>query len=67
MKVDEIRELSLEELRDKIDAESLEYQKMVLTHSITPLENSAKLKKARRTIARYKTELRAREINQNNA
>lgn len=67
MKVDEIRELSLEELKDKIESETLDYQKMTLTHAITPLENSAKLKLARRRIARYKTELRARELNANKA
>lgn len=63
MKSDEIRELSLDELRDKIESETLDYKKMKLTHAITPLENPSKLKLARRKIASYKTELRARELN----
>lgn len=63
MKSDAIRELSLDELRDKIESETLDYKKMKLTHAITPLENPAKLKLARRKIASYKTELRARELN----
>jgi large subunit ribosomal protein L29 len=37
---------------------------MVLNHSISPLDNPAKLNNfARRTIARMKTELRQRELN----
>lgn len=65
MKNDEIRDLTNGELQDRIDAENLEYQKMQLTHAITPLENPNKLKMTRRRIARYKTELRMRELNDN--
>ncbi|MBR1516757.1 MAG: 30S ribosomal protein S17 [Bacteroidales bacterium] len=35
---------------------------MLLTHAVSPLENPNKIKESRRNIARYLTELRAREI-----
>lgn len=63
MKNSIVKELSNEELQDKINEESLSYAKMKLTHAITPLESSAKLKQTRQLIARLKTELRARELN----
>jgi large subunit ribosomal protein L29 len=36
---------------------------MVLNHSISPLDNPSQIKQLRRTIARMKTELRQRELN----
>ncbi|MGV8963266.1 MAG: large ribosomal subunit protein uL29 [Candidatus Saccharimonadaceae bacterium] len=36
---------------------------MVISHSITPLDNSSILKDKRKDIARINTEIRAREIN----
>lgn len=64
MKASEIRELTNEELADKIDELSLQYTKMRLGHVITPLESPASLKQSRRVIAKLKTELRARELAQ---
>ena len=63
MKNSIVKELSNEEIQDKIDEASMSYSKMKLTHAITPLESSAELKKTRQLIARLKTELRARELN----
>lgn len=63
MKASQIRELSVEELQDKINEEQLNYTKMKLTHAITPLESSAQLTATRKMIARLKTDLRSREIN----
>ncbi|MCQ2146857.1 MAG: 50S ribosomal protein L29 [Bacteroidales bacterium] len=62
MKNAEIRELSTQELTERIDAESANYQIMVLNHSISPLENPSQIMKLRRQIARMKTELRKREL-----
>ncbi len=59
----EIRELSTQELAERIDAESANYQAMVLNHAISPLENPSQITKLRRTIARMKTEMRKRELN----
>ena len=63
MKIAEIRELSTAELSERIDAEVAAYEQKVINHSITPSENPAQIKQQRRTIARMKTELRQRELN----
>jgi large subunit ribosomal protein L29 len=64
MKIAEIREIATSELAERIETEVANYNQMVLNHSISPLENPAQIKKARRTIARMKAELRQRELNQ---
>ena len=63
MKIAEIRELSTKELVERIDAEVAAYDQKVINHSISPSENPAQIKQLRRTIARMKTELRQRELN----
>ncbi|MBR1850560.1 MAG: 50S ribosomal protein L29 [Bacteroidales bacterium] len=57
-----LKELSTAELKEKLDTERDMYQKMLLTHAVSPLENPNKIKESRKNIARYLTELRAREI-----
>ena len=63
MKIAEIREIATNELAERIQTEVANYNQMVLNHSISPLENPAQIKNLRRTIARMKTELRQRELN----
>lgn len=63
MKVSEIRELSTGDLVERIETETTNYKQLVLNHSVSPLENSAQIRKLRRTIARMKTVLRERELN----
>ena len=63
MKIAEIREIATNELAERIETEVANYNKMVLNHSISPLENPAQIKQLRRTIARMKAELRQRELN----
>ncbi|WP_321438867.1 50S ribosomal protein L29 [uncultured Bacteroides sp.] len=63
MKIAEIREISTKELVEKIQAEVANYDQVVLNHSISPLDNPAQIKQLRRMIARMKTELRQRELN----
>ena len=63
MKIAEIRELSTKELVERIDAEVAAYDQKVINHSISPSENPAQIKHQRRMIARMKTELRQRELN----
>ncbi len=57
-----LKELSTSELKEKLENERNVYQKMLLTHAVSPLENPNKIKESRRNIARFLTELRAREI-----
>ena len=57
-----VKELSTAELKEKLENERSLYQKMLMTHAVSPLENPNKIKESRKTIARCLTELRAREI-----
>ncbi|GHT35111.1 50S ribosomal protein L29 [Bacteroidia bacterium] len=63
MKIAEVRELSTKELIERIDAETASLNQKLINHSITPMDNPAQIKKLRRTIARMKTDLRQRELN----
>ena len=63
MKNSELRGLSLEELKNKLSVEKESYGKLKFAHSITPIENPMRVKESRRLIARIKTEIRAKELN----
>ena len=64
MKIAEIRELSTQELNERVEADVTRYAQMKLNHAISPLENPSQIKDLRRSIARVKSELRSRELNQ---
>jgi large subunit ribosomal protein L29 len=51
-----IRELSNEELVERLAEEKLKLTKMRLSHAVSPLENPMELKHARKLIARLLTE-----------
>ncbi len=63
MKTAEIKEMTTADLAERIQAEMVNYSQMTINHSISPMENPALIKQLRRTIARMKTELRQRELN----
>jgi large subunit ribosomal protein L29 len=63
MKIAEIRELSKKELIERIEADTASLNQKVINHSISAMDNPAQIKKLRRTIARMKTDLRQRELN----
>ena len=65
MKIAEIKEMSTADLAERIQVEQTNYHQMLLNHAVSPLENSAQIKLARRNIARMKTVLRQRELNIN--
>ena len=65
MKSSEIRELSNQELLERIVNEKSALVRMKLNHAISPLENPQKIKESRKTIARLMTEKRKREMNEN--
>lgn len=60
MKNAEIKALSANDLKDKIETEVETLQRLEFSHAITPLENPMKIRNTRRLIARLKTELRAK-------
>ncbi len=62
MKAAEIRELSLDELKDRISTAQEELNKLEMTHAVAELENPLQLRFKRRAIARMKTDLRRREL-----
>lgn len=65
MKIAEIRNIPVAELKERLDAEVANYNQMLLNHSVSPLENPSQIKEARRTIARIKTVMREIELNNN--
>lgn len=62
MKQSEIKELSVEELNEKLSAFSKELGSLKMTHAISPLENPSQLRSIRRSIARINTEITQREL-----
>jgi large subunit ribosomal protein L29 len=62
MKQEDIKQLSTSDLREKIRDEKGALAKLKLNHAVSPIENPAKIKSSRKTVARLATELRSREI-----
>lgn len=63
MKKENFKDLSDKELQDSLAAAEKEYVQEKIQHSISPLDNPAKITADRKNIARMKTEIRARELN----
>ena len=61
MKVSEAREMSIADLRDRIQIEKANLDTMKINHAISPLEDTSKFKKTRRDIARMITILAQKE------
>ena len=60
MKISEIRELTNEELAERIEAEAANLNNLEFNHSITPLADNSQITKLRPDIARMKGELTQR-------
>ena len=65
MKTSEIKELTTKEIVEKIQVEKENLVRLRLNHAVSPLDNPMKLKEARKNVARLKTVLRQRELNDN--
>ena len=65
MKISEIREISVADLRDRIAVEKANLDTMKINHAISPLEDTSKFKKSRKDIARMLTVLTEKEKEQN--
>jgi large subunit ribosomal protein L29 len=57
MKQEEIVQLSLEDLNDRLDEAREKMQSMLVNHAVAPLENPMQIQSLRKTIARLNTEL----------
>ena len=64
MKTREIKELTTNEIRERLDAEKEHLSRLTLNHAISPIDNPAQIRESRKTIARFATELRQRELQQ---
>ena len=66
MKKESLRELSVADLNERLEQAEMKLQKMRLNHAASPLENPNLIRATRKDIARILTELRRRELEQNN-
>jgi large subunit ribosomal protein L29 len=63
MKKEEIKELPTKDLQDRLEEMEKAYRQLTANHAVSTLDNPAQITKDRRMIARVKTELRQRELN----
>ena len=61
MKASEIREMSVADIRERIELEKANLDTMKINHTISPLEDTSKIAKARKDIARMMTILAEKE------
>jgi large subunit ribosomal protein L29 len=61
MKSSEIRELTKEELMERLESEESMMVRMKMNHAVSPLDNPNKIIETRKNIARLKTEVTARQ------
>ncbi|MBO4922743.1 MAG: 50S ribosomal protein L29 [Bacteroidales bacterium] len=61
MKVSEVREMSIADLRDRIEVEKSNLDTMKINHAISPLEDTSRFRKTRQDIARMITILAEKE------
>jgi large subunit ribosomal protein L29 len=64
MKTAVIRELTTKEIEERVDAEKTVLTKLRMNHAVSPLDNPMKIKTTRKVIAKMRTELRKRQINE---
>ena len=58
MKSAEIKDMSIQDLQERIDAEKAKLSQLKVQHTVSPIENPSIIKKSRRDIARMLTILR---------
>ena len=61
MKASEVREMSIADLRERIEIEKANIDTLKVNHTISPLEDTSKIAKARKDIARMMTILAEKE------
>jgi large subunit ribosomal protein L29 len=61
MKAKDIKELSLDDLREKLGELTAELSKQKINHAISPIENPLQIRANRRAVARIQTEIRNKE------
>ena len=66
MKKEDIKDLSTDELRLRLEEEKALYSKMKMNHAISPIENPMKIRITRRGVAMIQTELTKRVKEESN-
>ena len=61
MKASEVREMSIADLRERIELEKANLDTMKMNHTISQLEDTSKINKTRKDIARMMTILAEKE------
>jgi large subunit ribosomal protein L29 len=64
MKVTEIKELTSKEIVERLQVEKENLVRLKLNHAVSPLDNPMVIKISKQTIARLKTILQERELNE---
>lgn len=62
MKYSVIMEMTTDELKERLEEEKKQLTKLRMNHAVSPLDNPMVLRQTKKTIARIKTELRKREL-----
>lgn len=62
----DFKNMSIEDLAERLKEDSTRLTQLKFNHAVTPLEDVNVLKNLKKDIARYKTELRARELETKN-
>lgn len=66
MKQEVIKELSTADIIERLEEEKKHLVRLRINHAVSPLENPHQISENRKTIARLRTELRHREIEESN-
>ncbi|MCL2415162.1 MAG: 50S ribosomal protein L29 [Bacteroidales bacterium] len=62
MKAEVVRELSTPEIKERLEEERKGLTRLKMNHAISPLDNPRKIGENRKTVARLLTELKKREL-----
>lgn len=62
MKNNGLKDLSVAELQERLEAEKTQLTKLRINHAVSPVENTSLIRKARKGIARINTEIRLRQL-----
>jgi len=62
MKSSVIKEMTTDELKERLEEEQKQLSKLRMNHTVSPLDNPTVISQSRKVIARIKTELRTREL-----
>jgi len=62
MKQSVVAELSTKELGERLEEETKQLVRIKMHHAVSPIENPNRIREFRKTVARLKTEIRARQL-----